>query len=121
MTARNASAKRLDNTFDVGCTDKVVDADFVLECAQEHVQAVQAVLTGMRPVLANFYDDFSFVITLFIAGVLEPELCTVELVRARERKRLYQFNAFGVAVVLEVGVVVEPPLVFFHGVIWTQR
>jgi len=120
VTTRDSAAISLHDTFDVRGTNEVVDADFVLECAQEHVQAMQTVLAGRGPVLADLDDDFFFVIALFVARVLYPELCTVELVGAFGRKRFDELYAFGVAVVLEVRVVVKPPLVFFHGVVGAQ-
>ena len=121
VTASDASAECLHDAFDVRGADEVVDADFVLERTQEHVQTVQAVLAGMRPVLANFHDDFFFVVALFVTWVLQPELGAVKLVGAFERKRLDKLDAFGVTVVLEIRVMVEPPLVFFHGVVRTER
>ena len=121
VAARNASAKSLDHAFDVGGADEVVYADFILEGAQEHVQTVQAVLAGGRPVLADFHDDFFFVVAFVVTWVLYPKLCAVELVCPNERKWLDEFDAFRIAVVLEVRVVVKPPLVFCHGVVWAQR
>ena len=121
MAPRDSTAKRLHDAFDVRGADEVVDADLVLERAQEHVQTVQAILAGMRPVLANLDDDFFFVVALFVAWVLQPELGSVKLVGAFERKRFDKLDAFGVAVVLEIWIMVEPPLVFFHGVMRTER
>ena len=121
MATRDASAKSLHHAFDVCGADEVVDADFVLERAQEHVQTVQTVFAWGCPVLAYLHDDFFFVVALFIARVLHPELGAVKLVCAYERKRLDKLDAFCIAVVLKVRVVVEPPLVFFHGVVRTER
>ncbi len=113
----DAAAHALYHAFDVGSMNQVVDSNFILEGAQQHVQAVNAVLAGRGPVLANLDDDFLFRVTGGFTGLLQPMLGSVQVVGALQGQGLDEFDALGGAIVQELRILVEPPLVFFHGVV----
>ena len=79
MAPGDTAAHTLYYTFDVGGVNQVVDADFILEGAQETVQAVEPVLTGSGPVFANLDDDFLFDVAARVVGVLQPVLRSVKV------------------------------------------
>ena len=115
------AAKALYHALDVRGADEVVDADFVLECAQEHVQAVEPVLARCRPELAYLHDDLAFSVVLLVVRVFDPEVRAVEVVRALESQRLDELDFLHGAAVQEFRVLVEPPLVFLHAIVRAQR
>ena len=121
VPARDAAAVALDHALDVRGAHQVVDADLVLECAEQHVQAVQPVLAGLRPELAYLHHDFALGVVAFVIRVLYPDVRTVQVVRAFERERLDEVDLLDGPVMQEFRVLVEPALVFLHAVMRAQR